>query len=89
MSTPIVLLINFIIQEVLSGKIRKEEPMKNAVETKFNRTEYMFRNRRNFKSAFMMLQNRLKILSDEILSYRRKVFDKDLVAEFDSKFGYF
>jgi uncharacterized protein YlxW (UPF0749 family) len=82
MSAPIMMLINFIIQEVLTGKIKKEETMDN-IETKFNRT------RRHLKSDFITLQNRFKILSNEISSYRRKIFDKNLIAEFDSKIGYF
>jgi hypothetical protein len=84
MSAPIMMLINFIIQEVLTGKIKKEETMDNIETNKFNRTES---NRRHLK--FMTLQNRFQILSNEILSYRRKIFDKDLIAEFDSKIGYF
>jgi hypothetical protein len=85
MSAPIMMLINFIVQEVLTGKIKKEETMDN-IETKLNRTES---NRCHLKSDFMTLQNRLKILSNEISLYRRKLFDNNLIAEFDSKIGYF
>jgi hypothetical protein len=75
MSIPIIMLINFVIQDVLTGKIKNEKAEK-----------YISSKRRLIKKDFMILQNRLKILTDEIFSYRRKLFDKDLVTEFDCKF---
>jgi hypothetical protein len=83
MSTPVVMFINFIIQEVLTGKC--EGSSSNNSDTKLSGVKYFPSNHRRLKSDFIIIQNRFKMLCDEIKFYRENLSDLDRV-EFDSKF---
>jgi hypothetical protein len=81
LSTPIVMLINFIVQDILTGKIYKNAK-KN--DSKYS-MKFLSNPRRRVNSDFIIIHNQLKILTDQISTYRKNLVDRDL-DEFDSKF---
>jgi hypothetical protein len=75
------MLINFIVQDILTGKIYKNAK-KN--DSKYS-MKFLSNPRRRVNSDFIIIHNQLKILTDQISTYRKNLVDRDL-DEFDSKF---